>query len=952
MIDRSKSARVRLMTGAGVLALTLSLGGIVHAQAAAQPPVGEDEDAQATELEEIVVTGIRASIASAVNQKRNETSIVEVITAEDIGKLPDQSITESIARLPGITAQRLDGRAQVISIRGLGPDFTTALLNGREQVTTGDNRGVEFDQFPSELLGSVVVYKTPDAMLVGQGLAGTVDLRTIRPLEYGRQALAVNYRYEFNDLESLNSGAEDTGQRYSVSYVDQFFDNTLGVVLGYAHMESPYQNERYNSWGYPAADCRTLNFDGSTPFTCDGAGNPQPGYEDVIGVPILGGAKPYAQSGLVDRDGYVGVVQWDPNERFSATFDAFYSQFENTQILRGIEIPLWWGAGNGVNERLEPGAVVEDGLVTQATFTNVDPVVRNDLNTRDADTLALGANLRFQLTDNWALIADFSHSSVDRTDQVVESYSGTGRGAAGGNTDVTYTIDDNGVATFDLSRDYTDPTTMRLTDPKGWGGTRNQAGYLNSPTTEDDLNAVRLTLEGYIDAGPISSVEFGANLSSREKSYVADEFFLQVAGGLDDVAIPAACLLDPTNIEFLNIQMISYDTACVLDSGVLEAQRNPAFDVLSKNWVVTEDINSLYWQANLEQELGWARLLGNVGFQINSVEQRGSGFATSAATPELVAIEDGADYIDFLPSANLIFQFGDNDILRFAAARVQARPRMDQLRGSQNFFYNETNRNSTDINAAYFGGNGGNPSLRPWEADVFDISYEHYFGPGAYVSVAAFYKDLRTYIFNQNVTFDFTGFPYPDPLPPEPGQPAPPEVPASFLGLYSSPQNGEGGTIQGIEVAASIPFGQFFSPLEGFGLVASYSDTSSDIQPEPGNPSRPIEGLSEKVSNVTLYYERYGFQARVSNRYRSEFLGEVAGFANGRAFRNVGEESLIDAQLGYEFQSGPLEGLSFLVQGNNLTDEPFTTLEATDPRRAIDYQRYGRTFLFGVNYRF
>lgn len=948
MIDRSTSARVRLMTGAGIMAMTLSLGGMAQAQSAAQPPA---DDEQATELDEIVVTGIRAALQSSINQKRRETSIVEVVTAEDIGKLPDQSITESIARLPGITAQRLDGRAQVISVRGLGPDFTTALLNGREQVTTGDNRGVEFDQFPSELLGSVVVYKTPDAMLVGQGLAGTVDLRTLRPLEYGRRALAVNYRYEFNDLDSLNAGAEDTGQRYSLSYVDQFFDNTLGVTLGYAHMESPYQNERYNSWGYPNVDCRTLNFDGVTPYTCDGAGNPQPGYENAIGVPILGGAKPYAQSGLVERDGYMGVVQWDPNERFSATFDAFYSQFQNTQILRGIEIPLWWGAGNGVQERLEPGVTIEDGLITSATFTNVDGVIRNDFNSRDAETLALGANLRFQLNDNWAVIADLSHSKVDRTDQVIESYSGTGYAGAGANTDVTYTIDERGVASFDIGIDYADPTQIFLTDPRGWGGNRVQAGYLNSPTTDDELNSVRLTVEGQLDAGFISSVEFGANLSSRDKSFIADEFFLQPANGAQQVAIPTQCLLDPTNIRFLGFEMISYDTQCVLNSGALEAERNPNFDIVSKNWQVTEDIASLYWQANFDQDLNsWIRMTGNAGFQIHRVEQRGYGFATQENTTNVaLPIEGGVDYTDFLPSANLIFQLGESDVLRFAAARVQARPRLDQMRASQTFYFNEDNRASTDINRAYFGGYGGNPELRPWEADVFDISYEHYFGPGAYISIAGFYKDLRTYIYNQNVTFDFTGFPYPPST--DPTDPLRPEIPASFLGLYNSPQNGEGGSIQGFEIAASIPFGQFFAPLEGFGVVASYSDTSSDIQPEPGNPSRPIEGLSEQVSNVTLYYENHGFQARVSNRYRSAFLGEVAGFGNGRTFRFVGEESVIDAQIGYEFQSGPLEGLSLLVQGNNLTDEPFVTIDGTE-RRAIDYQVYGKTFLFGINYRF
>jgi len=919
------NTRARLMAGcaAGVLAV-LAMGTVAQAQTAPQ----DDE----TQVDEVVVTGIRASIANSIAAKRRETSIVEVVTAEDIGKLPDQSITESIARLPGITAQRLDGRAQVISVRGLGPDFTTALLNGREQVTTGDNRGVEFDQFPSELLASVVVYKTPDATLVGQGLAGTVDLRTIRPLEYGRKALALNYRYEWNDLGSLVAGAEDTGNRYSISFVDQFLDDTLGVALGYAHLESPYQNERYNSWGYPSVGglCG-----GYHPEVCG------PGYAEETGKIILGGAKPYAQSGLLERDGYMGVLEWRPNDRVKVVGDAFYSEFNNTQILRGIEIPLWWGAGNGVQEVLQPVTTIEDGLITSATFNGVDGVIRNDLNTRDASTLALGLNASLELNDRWTISADLSHSKVERTDQVIESYSGTGYNAAGANSTVRYTIDERGVAQFNITGvNYADPNVIRLTDPRGWGGSRVQAGYLNSPNTDDELNAVRVNLAGDVDFGPINSVEVGVNVSSREKSFVADEFFLQPAGGATSVAIPSACLLQPTTIAFLGFSMISYDTACVLDSGVLVAQRNPNFDVVSKNWKVTEDISNLFFQANIEQNLGSVLMTGNIGFQYINVEQTGSGFATSSASMALVTINDGDDYADFLPSMNLIFQLTDSDVLRLAAAKVQARPRMDQMRGSQNFGYNPTNINSTNINSAYFGGSGGNPKLRPWEATVYDISYEHYFGPGAYISIAGFYKDLTSYVFNQNVVFDFTGFPVPG------------ARPASFLGLYNSPQNGEGGTIQGIEIAASIPFGEFFEPLDGFGLVASYSDTSSEIQPDPGNPARPIEGLSEQVSNVTLYYEKHGFQARVSNRFRSDFLGEVAGFGNGRTYRSVGEESVVDAQLGYEFQSGRLEGLSVLVQGNNLTDEPFVTNNNGIERQAIDYQVYGKTFLFGVNYRF
>lgn len=186
--------------------------------------------AQAT-LDTVVVTGIRKGIEDAISVKKNSDSIVEAISAEDIGKLPDNSIAESIARLPGVTAQRVAGRAQVISVRGTSGDFSTSLLNGRELVSTGDNRSVEFDQYPSELVSGVTVYKTPDASLIGQGLSGTLDMQTARPLNFGSRVVALNARGSRNSLGSA-ANSKATGNRFSASYIDQSADRTLGLVLG------------------------------------------------------------------------------------------------------------------------------------------------------------------------------------------------------------------------------------------------------------------------------------------------------------------------------------------------------------------------------------------------------------------------------------------------------------------------------------------------------------------------------------------------------------------------------------------------------------------------------------------------------------------------------------------------------------------------------------------------
>ena len=174
------------------------------------------------ELQEITVSGIGASVEAAIQVKRDAPDIVEAISAEDIGKLPDPSIAESLTRLPGVTAQRSDGRTSDISIRGFGPDFNGTLMNGREQVSTGDNRAIQFDQYPAELIHAVEVYKTPDASLIGQGLAGTIDLQTTRPLEYGKRALVF-------DVRAVKNGNGDLGAARPTSSIAPAFPTSISI---------------------------------------------------------------------------------------------------------------------------------------------------------------------------------------------------------------------------------------------------------------------------------------------------------------------------------------------------------------------------------------------------------------------------------------------------------------------------------------------------------------------------------------------------------------------------------------------------------------------------------------------------------------------------------------------------------------------------------------------------
>jgi iron complex outermembrane recepter protein len=294
-------------------------------------PAEEEEDA-------IVVSGFRASLENAVNEKKNNDQIVESVSAEDIGKLPDASIGESIARLPGVTSQRLNGRSNNISIRGFGPDFSQTVLNGREQTSTGDSRAVEFDQYPSEIVSQVVVYKSPTASLVGQGLVGTIDIRTVRPLDYGKQVLAIGARGTYADLGALNAGSKKYGYRANATYIDQFADDTIGIALSASYVDEPYQLQEFNAWGYAGA--------GS-------ASDPT----------VIGGSKSFVTSTQLKRLGLNGTLQYQASDTVRMTFDAFYSNFEDDQSKRGIELPLAFGGGFDTDPFNPATGTVTDGLM-------------------------------------------------------------------------------------------------------------------------------------------------------------------------------------------------------------------------------------------------------------------------------------------------------------------------------------------------------------------------------------------------------------------------------------------------------------------------------------------------------------------------------------------------------------------------------------------------------------
>lgn len=907
----------RNMLFMALASVTLMVSAGAHAQAAQaadsqdQTLTAKEREAKrkaaaaekAQELDVVEVTGIRRGIESAISLKQESTSIVEAISAEDIGKLPDSSIAESIARLPGLAAQRVAGRATTISIRGLAGDFSTTLLNGREQVSSGDNRSVEFDQYPSELLSSVVVYKTPDANLVAQGISGTVDLQTVRPLSFGKRVVSVNGRYEKNSVGEVNPGYDDTGYRLSASYIDQFADNTIGVAIGFARLDSPGQAERWNAWGYERQ-------------TVAGQQN----------VEFLTGTESFGTSTSNVRDGLMAVVEWQPSDSYNGALDIYYSKFERVETTRGLQsglFPAWTGSTLS-------NPIVENGVLTGGTFTSVRPVLRNDQNKREDDIFAIGFKNEFTFTDYWSGMADFSMSKANRDESILETYAGSLN-----RDNVNLTIDTGtGLPNLDFGLDYADPNVVRLTDPGGWG----QDGYIKYPEFEDKLTSARFSLSRAFDSAMFSSLDFGSNWSHREKSRAVAEAFLDLLNNRAPIAVPSNLLQGAGNLSFTGIPgVIGYNVPSAAAS-LYRPRTNVNADILNKDWNVEETVINTYVKLNIDGQIGDIPVRGNLGVQYVTADQESQGFAlpnsnANGAQP----FTGGTDYSDVLPSLNLIFSLTDEQSLRLGVAKQVARPRMDQMRANNNF--------SIDTTRQAWTGGGGNPELEPWRATSFDASYEYYlFGGKGYVSAAGFHKDLKSYIYDQTVDFDFSVFDLS-------GFTA--NVPTSTIGRFTRPTNGEGGSINGWEFAMSVPFGELTPMLEGFGVQGSYSDTRSSVKPQGPGTSQPLPGLSRYVSNITLYYEQAGFSTRVSQRNRSSFIGEIQGFGADRETRYIKGENLIDFQASYAF-SGDLDGLSVLLQVNNVTNEAYQEFfrDPGRPDRPRSYNEYGRTYLLGATYKF
>jgi iron complex outermembrane receptor protein len=950
--------------------LILSTGVAEAQQAAADPQI-------------VTVTGLRRAIETAIAAKRNSDSIIEAIAAEDLGKLPDASIAEALARLPGLTGQRgTDGRVNVISIRGLSPAFSGVLLNGREIVSSNDGRAVEYDQFPSELIGSATVYKTPNASLIGQGLSGTVNMMSRRPLDTRGREIAINVRGETNSQGTQVPGVTSpNGNRISLSYVNQFADNTIGVALGFAHLKSATQLRSTELDQYGDYAPYGLPIGGIPPSLYNK--EPNWGFSNSAMLPMVWRSSQATKENV--RDGLMAVLEYKPNKDLRTQLDLYYSKFDTKEVgglLTSFLFESWGQAGvTGSNNSVSDVVTTQVGqntFATQGKFSGL-PVTTTNWTTKRQDVIeAIGWNTELKLNQQWTGTADLSYSRNKRDETYQEVFAGpwdnANNGWAYGPFKWNIPIDGSAQSLTPLVPGFlSTPSAMRFGDHSGFLFVRGEprwTGVIRDPHAEDEIKSFRFSAKRPLDLlGVFSQVTGGVNHTQRDKSIEKNETRLVMpldSSGQPIRNIPVGAVLAPHDMSWAGTSsLIRLDIPNLVSSGAL-GQKVAEVQLKGNDAFVSEKITTAFVQLDIDSQVGGVPVRGNFGVQAVQSDQRSGGFqflGYDNDNPDLSLLirrQGGAKYNDVLPSMNLVGELKPDLIARFGLGMQTARPEINSMRaGGSTPTIIRTGVDEGKWNVTY----AGNPELKPWKASAIDLSLEKYFGKRSYVAVAAFRKNLLSYVTASEQPVDRTGTPLPSDYTPSPG------VVIQPFGGEIKPRNGSGGRVEGFEFSAALE-GSLLSPvLDGFGVVFSASKLNSSIRDQQVdqnsntvvvNSSTPINGLSGRSNSLTGYYEKNGFSARVSQRYRSAFTATTRDIFFRPTTRSQGADKVVDVQLGYAFgDTSAYKGLSVMLQVNNLTDTTTTNYkspagEAPDVTQLIPNYTYkfGRQTLVGLNYKF
>ena len=578
----------------------------------------------------------------------------------------------------------------------------------------------------------------------------------------------------------------------------------------------------------------------------------------------------------------------------------YYSRFTSDVRRRGIRIEGLGGiaAQDVSNAVVANGAIVggriQSGSGLTATLVNQDESDKNELYTiggniaKDIGAVTISGDIAYSRANSF-----FNNSGIN-----VDAYGagGTRLSATRGALVVDYKL--NGLDRPDVkfNHDFTDPATNLF-----------QGFYIVPEDNRDQLKSFAGDLKWNIDGDFLKSLEFGGRYAKRDATRIVTSFNsfgiaspVQVPAQFRTVAGFEGRFADAGLPNFLSV-----DIDGVLDQFVgpnRVADQTFGF-TRDQSFTLKEDTLAGYGQLNFGGTLGAVPVRGNLGLRVVSTEQ------SSTSSTNGVFVTVGDKFTNWLPSFNGVIELTDQDFIRVSASRQLSRAAFFDIRSTVQITYD---------GAGVPGGSGGNPFLRPFLANQFDLGYEHYFGSTGIFSAGAFYKDLKTFVINGTTpgfNFRTNGFGVLLDNAPPPASGAPKQD----VGPFSQPVNGQGGYVWGLEFNYTQAFTDLPAPFDGLGVILNYAYTESDLDITSSTSGQPtsltLPGLSKHVANPTIYYEKAGFGARLGVRYRSKYVAPQVGAVSNPAVNAA--ETVMDAQLSYEFQDSSRSPLNWLPSWNS-----------------------------------
>ncbi|HET7269156.1 MAG TPA: TonB-dependent receptor [Oleiagrimonas sp.] len=908
-----------------------------------QPIETSSTRGDAAELDAIVVTGVRGSLARSTERKRYAPTVQDSISALELGKFPDDNVADSLSHITGVSISRTaGGEGQKVSVRGLGPEYTLTTFNGRILATDGAGRAFAFDVLPADVISGADVIKGARASLTEGAIGGLINLRSASPFDYNGQQGIVRLEGTRNQMSELNGG------KFSATYSNTFANDTFGVLVGVVLAN---RKDRTDIAGNDGGWAR--NTDPNDP---DWSSTAWGGDVDLNGNGVLdpedyGLISPgqFRVGSIMEnkkRRAYSAKLEWHPTDTVRITVDGLKTRLDSPQVSYQQSFYTLFAPGRWSD------ITVQDGIVTGFTMANPDPDLRlnpellNQTTYRVVDTDLYGINGQWQVTPDLTLTGDLYRSTSSRHSGGLDTYAVL-RMALPNTAHIS--LGPGGVPNVDIQFPDGSNLATRL-DNNDFTAADFKTHYmeLGGDNIDDEITGAKIKGSLFVGNWHVDRLLFGVTRTEREKKrdlinntlnggadYYADDYAInlsELGGKVLSHSFHLPHFMDQVGSRFPR-SFLAFDVPAYLallraydghprpGGGVYDFDKaKPKWNPL-QSYRVTEKTTDFY----VEMVMSGAKWNGNIGArlvhtdttaqawdaEILSITPNGQ-FNYTAKYADPTSITEEADYTYLLPSANFTWHFNNELQLRAGAAKTMARPSVEMLA--------PTNTTESIAWGEFTQIYGGNVHLKPYTAIQGGLSLEWYFSTHSIANIAVFYKRIENQITTSWETGQDIGVP-------------------GHLFNVQKPINGDHAKVKGLEIGLQ----HFWD--NGFGVRAQYTRNWSTSWVD--DEERPLEGIAPATYSLGLMYEK-GKWSLGANAVRTDGYVTAVNVLGTGYNEEADPITWMTANVNYQIN----DMFSVSLQGDNLLDAEETYSINGNPLLLQGYYRYGRSYTLGVSMRF